>query len=403
MTERLSHHQPQLTDLPVGFEAFHPQKFINYQLNRAHALGYADRERLLETAVKIRDFEDCVNVFERVSAEAEAEGKLRQAASYLRLAEFFTPQLSPAKIHTYKRYRTLFDEAFADTGVTRHEVPYDGSTLPAYRLASMEDTTRGTVLFHGGFDSLIEEFYAIWERIAAAGFDVIAFDGPGQGGAQALGGLRFDHDWEKPIAAVLDHFSLEQASLIGLSMGGYWAIRAAGREPRIDRVVSWPPVYDWMHRVPAPVRALAHGMFRWRGFMNWSIRLRARLVPVLRHVVNQGMYLVDGREPMDAVDWFLGMNTEHLSSDRVTQDVLLLTGENDTFQPPILAHKQAGALVNARSVDIRMFTEAEHADSHCQMGNLDLACGVVTTWLRGGRLESTPTDLSTSPRDQDHG
>jgi alpha-beta hydrolase superfamily lysophospholipase len=51
---------------------------------------------------------------------------------------------------------------------------------------------RGTVLLHGGFDSLIEEFYGIWQRIAAAGFNVIAFEGPGQGGARILGGLTFD-------------------------------------------------------------------------------------------------------------------------------------------------------------------------------------------------------------------
>jgi alpha-beta hydrolase superfamily lysophospholipase len=63
----------------------------------------------------------------------------------------------------------------------------------------MGGPSRGTVLLHGGFDSLIEEFFAIWQRIAAAGFDVIAFEGPGQGGARALGGLTFDHDWEKPV------------------------------------------------------------------------------------------------------------------------------------------------------------------------------------------------------------
>ena len=39
---------------------------------------------------------------------------------------------------------------------------------------------------HGGFDSLIEEFYVIWQRVAAAGFEVIAFEGPGQGGARTM-------------------------------------------------------------------------------------------------------------------------------------------------------------------------------------------------------------------------
>jgi hypothetical protein len=35
-----------------------------------------------------------------------------------------------------------------------------------------------------------------------------------------------------------------------------------------------------------------------------------------------------------------------------------------------------------------VFTEEEHADQHCQMGNLDLACAVLTSWLaRPGPLD----------------
>ena len=97
---------------------------------------------------------------------------------------------------------------------------------------------------------MIEEFYPIWQRIAMAGFDVVAFEGPGQGGARALNGLTFDHDWERPVGAVLDYFRLSSVGLVGISMGGYWALRAAGREPRVDRVVAWPPVFDWLYRLP---------------------------------------------------------------------------------------------------------------------------------------------------------
>jgi pimeloyl-ACP methyl ester carboxylesterase len=388
MTER----ETGITPLPVGFEKFHRQKFVNYQLNRAHALGYAERDSLYQAAEGIRALADCVPVFEQLCRQAQAEDRLRHATSYLRVAEFFTPHRSPEKVDRYRRYRQLFERSFGDTAVVRHEVAYAGSALPAYTLPGMGEIRRGTVRFHGGFDSLIEEFFAIWERLAAAGFDVIAFEGPGQGGARTLGGLTFDHDWEKPVAAILDHFELEEAALIGLSMGGYWAIRTAGRERRITRVVSWPPVYDWMSRVPAPLGAAARRMFRMRRFMNWSVRLRARLVPVLGHAVNQALYLIDGDEPMEAVDWFLGMNAEHLGSERVAQDVLLLSGENDSFQPPELARRQAEALVAARSVSVRTFTAAEHADRHCQIGNLDLACRVVTTWLReGGVAPAAPS------------
>jgi pimeloyl-ACP methyl ester carboxylesterase len=372
----------ELASLPVGFEQFHRRAFFNYQFNRAHALGFADRSELYDAAARVTSTDDCVTVFEALSGRAAADGRAGHATTYLRVAEFFTPPQSAAKVERYRRYRDLFDIAFASHGIVRHEVPYASTSLPAYSLSAVGQPSRGTVLLHGGFDSLIEEFYAIWQRVAAAGFDVIAFEGPGQGGARILGGLTFDHEWEKPVGAMLDHFGLESAGLIGISMGGYWALRAAARESRIDRVVSWPPVYDWLHRVPPIVRGPARMMLRRRRLMRWSVRTRARLIPSLRLVVNHTLYLVDSDDPIDVVDWFLGMNAQHLGSERVTQDVLLLCGEHDSFQPPSLTKAQAKALTAARSVTVRKFTQAEHADQHCQIGNLDLACHVITAWLR---------------------
>lgn len=390
----------ELIALPEGYERFHRQAYLNYQFNRAHALGFADRAELAEAARRIRSAAECPAVFERLSAQAAAADRLRHAAGYLRLAEFFTPPRSPAKAERYRRLQKLYDAAFAGTGVERLHVPYGAASLPAYYLpAAPLPTGRGpataaasreTVLLHGGFDSVIEEFHAVWQRIAAAGFDVVAFEGPGQGGARAVYGLTSDHDWEKPVGAVLDHLGLERSALVGLSMGGYWALRAAGREPRIHRVVSWPPVYDWLHRVPPGVRGPTRSMLGHRRFMRWSVRARARLFPTLRTVVEQVLYLVDSEDPADAVDWFLAMNEGHLDSERVWQDVLLLCGEHDAFQPPVLARAQARALTSARSVTVRTFTAAEHADQHCQMGNLDLACRVLTDWLRGPPPSGAP-------------
>lgn len=389
----MGHGESELATFPVGFEKFHRRAFFNYQLNRAHALGYAHRDELHQAATRIQSQDDCVAIFEALSGQAAREGRLRNATSYLRVAEFFTRPRCAEKVPRYRRYRELFDTAFGRDSVLRHEVPYAGSSLPAYLYPAPGDR-RGTVLVHGGFDSLIEEFFGIWQRIAVAGFDVIAFEGPGQGGARALSGLTFDHDWEKPVAAVLDHFGIESASLIGISMGGYWALRAAGREPRIAHVVSWPPVYDWLHRVPAALRGATRMMLRRRRFMRWNVRVRTRLVPMLRQVIDQALYLVDSDDPMDAVDWFLGMNATHLASERVTQDVLLLCGTHDSFQPPVLTRSQAAALTAAQSVTVRTFTAAEHADQHCQMGNLDLACRVVTGWLQS-RPESLRSRAAT--------
>lgn len=371
----------ELVALPVGFERFHRRDFINYQLNRAHALGFADRRELFDAAAHVRSMDDCVPVFETFSDRAAAEGRYRQATGHARIAEFFTPPRSEQKRHRYRRYRELFDTAFAGAAGARHEVPYAGAALPAYALPAAGAPAGGTVLLHGGSDSVIEEFLPVCQRVAAAGFDVIAFEGPGQGGARTVHGLTAEHDWEKPVAAVLDHFHLDRADLIGISMGGYWALRAAGHESRVHRVVAWPPVYDWLHRVPPVLRAPVRTMVRHRGFMGWSVRTRARVSPTLRMVVDQVLHMLDSTDPADVPEWFLGMNAGHLDSGRVRQDVLLMCGEHDAFQPPALARAQARALTGARSVTTRTFTRAEQADQHCQMGNLELACQVLTAWL----------------------
>jgi pimeloyl-ACP methyl ester carboxylesterase len=370
----------QPTGLPVGFESFHRQRFLNYQLNRAHSLGFIDAGDLRATAGSLRSVTDAPPVLLAAAHEAGESGRLRAAAGYLRLAEFVTPPSSSVKIERYRQFRGAFDVAVSHAARSRLDIPYREAWLPAYLLPSVGQR-HGTVLLHGGFDSLIEEFVGIWERLALAGFDVVAYEGPGQGGARRLGGLTSDHDWERPVGAVLDRLDLDRVAVVGLSMGGYWALRAAAYEPRVTAVVAWPPVYDWMARVPAVLSRPTHWMLGRRRFMDASIRARASLVPTLRFVVDQACYLAGSDDPLAAMDWFLGMNAEHLSSQRVTQDVLLMVGEHDSFQPPALARRQLQALTSARSVTTRTFTAAEHADQHCQMGNLDLACSVLTSWL----------------------
>lgn len=80
--------------------------------------------------------------------------------------------------------------------VALHADPFFDYQLP-------RGARRGTVLLFGGFDSLIEEFFVVWRILADAGLDVVAFEGPGQGGARTRHGLCFEHDWERPVRAVL--------------------------------------------------------------------------------------------------------------------------------------------------------------------------------------------------------
>jgi hypothetical protein len=84
---------------------------------------------------------------------------------------------------------------------------------------------------------------------------------------------------------------------------------------------------------------------------------------------------------MDATEVLLRFNEENLHSDRVHQDVLILTGAEDHFIPLKMHHKQVAALTKARSVTARIFTPEEQAQNHCQIGNIGLTLAVMLQWI----------------------
>lgn len=377
-------------NLPIGYHKFHKNKFLNYQLNRWHSLGYSRLEDIREIGTTINSFEEYVNAFQLASENAKIEGRLKNAATYLRASEFLLSPNDERKIPVYKDFISLFDTAFKDENVERHKIPYNGSSLSAIKIPSKTKEKKGTIIGIPGFDAFIEEFYAIWNYFALNGYDCIAFEGPGQGGSRRLYNQYFDHDYEKPTKAVLDYFKTDNVTALGVSMGGYWILRAAAFEKRITNVIAMPPVYDWLEMTNKFNGMLAKWFLKKKGLTNFFVKLKMN-VGSLKHTINNALYIQNKTQPFEAVEWMMAMNKEHLSSNLIRQNVLLVGGENDAFQPPILLQKQKEALINAKSVTTRIFTKEEHADQHCQIGNLEIVLKEMVEWIeiiRTGQLKS---------------
>lgn len=366
--------------LPIGYKDFHKNKFINYQLNRWYSLGYARQEDIETIAKNTSTFEDYTIQCKLASENALLEGRLKNAATYLRASEFLISPNDSRKIPVYKEFIETFDIAFKDENYERHQIPYNGSFLSSIKIPSKTKEVKGTIIGIPGFDAFIEEFYCIWNYFAENGYDFIAFEGPGQGGSRRIYNQYFDHDYEKPTKAVLDYFKLDDVTAIGVSMGGYWIIRAAAYEKRITRVIAMPPLYDWLEMTNPFNAKLAKWFVKHKALTNFFVKMKMS-IGTLRHTINNALFIQNKSEPYQAVEWMLGMNKDHIKSSLIDQHVLLLTGENDAFQPPILLQKQKEALVNAKSVSTRIFTKEEHADQHCQIGNLNIALETMLEWL----------------------
>lgn len=366
---------------PVGYRPFHRDPVFNYQLNRWYSFGYARFEDMQTVGERVATFEDWTGEMVRQAELALAENRLVNAAFYLRAAEFYSMDDESTRLRLYERFVELFDEAFTEEGVERHRVPYGGGYLPAIRLAASGDL-KGTIILHGGFDSLMEEFYSWMRYFSHHGYEVIAFDGPGQGGALRRYGLKIDYRWELPTGKVLDHFDLNSATLLGVSMGGYLCFRAAALETRIHRVIASGVAYDYMqvpHPILQPFVRLVFG--RMRKLSNAIAHARMRHDPMHRWSIGNLMYLTGSESPSEALRFMMKLTSRNLLSWLVEQDVLILTGERDHFIPLKMHHMQVKALTSARSVTAQIFTAAEDAENHCQVGNTGLALQVMVDWL----------------------
>jgi len=93
------------------------------------------------------------------------------------------------------------------------------------------------------------------------------------------------------------------------------------------------------------------------------------------------MYITMQDDILEAMQTAQWMSADNQHPEKVTQDVLILTGREDHFIPFKMHRMQVGALTNAKSVAGRVFTREEQAQNHCQIGNVGLALTVMTDWL----------------------
>lgn len=367
---------------PVEYHEFHKDQGFNFQLNRWYSMGYARFEDMKEVGQKINSFEEWKLEMLKLAEIAVSEDRLINATYYYRAAELFTTREDSDKELLYNKFIDNFNKAFHDDEIEKFEVPYGNTFLPAIRIQPINKKQRGTIVLHGGFDSFIEELYSLMKSFADHGYEVIAFEGPGQGAARKKYGLAFDYEWEKPTKAILDYFKLDDVTFLGVSMGGWLCLRAAAFEPRIKRVIAWSVSFDVNQYTNIVSQLLAKLLFRkFRNFINNTMVKKMKKDLMYSWFVNNLMYITNKEVPIEGFDVLLQLNEENLHSDLVKQDVLILTGRNDHLVPFKMHNLQIKALTNAKSVTERVFTKEENAQNHCQMGNLGLALDVMIKWI----------------------
>jgi pimeloyl-ACP methyl ester carboxylesterase len=295
-----------------------------------------------------------------------------RASNYLAQAERMLAHSDPNRVPTYRRMLEIAQKAFElhSPRVSRVEIPYEGTTLPAYfsQAPATDDGPAPVIVLVNGLDSTKEHMYASnhWEELAARGISCLMLDQPGTGEALRLQGLTARIDTEAWGSAAVDYLETRDdvdASRIGIagwSLGGYYAPRAAAFEKRFALCVAWGANHNW-------------GAVQRRRLE----REGERPVP---HYWEHVLWVWG----FDDLDRFIAFADDvHLDGvvERITVPFLVAHGENDRQIPLGYAHRSYEQAVHSPKRELRVFSPAEVATEHIGLDHLPYVSSYIADWV----------------------
>jgi pimeloyl-ACP methyl ester carboxylesterase len=296
------------------------------------------------------------------------------------------PRLVESNLRTADAFRK--GAALLDTPPEIIEIGYEDTTLPGYFFA-IDTSARPTVILVGGYDACAEELYFFNGASALErGYNVLAFDGPGQGAALLQQGLVMRPDWENVIAPVVDYVlerrevDTERIAVIGLSLGAHLAPRAASGEHRIAACIADCGTFDmygtFLSRLPEAMRAgyEAGDPETVRGVA--AMLDQIAMQPTAGWSMRRGMLVHGASSAHEYVEMTKPYSLRGLA-ERITCPTFVCNAEND----PIGA--TAPDLVAALTCphEFVTFTAAEGAGDHCEAGARLLYDARSLGWLDG--------------------
>jgi 3-oxoadipate enol-lactonase len=215
----------------------------------------------------------------------------------------------------------------------------------------------GLLMDHSMFAAQVEEF--------AKNYRVIAYDHRGQGNSpEAASGYDMDNI-ARDAAGLIKALKAFPCHFAGLSMGGFTGMRLAAREPELLRTLTLMNTGAQREPLLGRIRynflAQLVKLVGTRPFVSIAVKeLFGKSTRASRHPATQAM-LSEWTEklasrPKNVAKALLGvMNRQEFSEvelKKIQCPTLVLSGEDDGAQPPVLSERMAKSIPNAKTVRI---------------------------------------------------
>jgi pimeloyl-ACP methyl ester carboxylesterase len=303
-----------------------------------------------------------------------ASACLMRAAHYYQIGERFL-QRGPRSPEIYK----TAVKAFADGAALQRrpriesvEVPYGDASLPALLVHAAPEIAGAkpapAMVFFDGFDITKEiQYFKGIPDLSARGIACLIVDGPGNGESIRFRNLPLIAETERYGTAAYEYLAGrceiddKRIGVMAISLGGYYAPRAASLEPRFACCIAWGAQWDY--------------------YEVWKRRfdlLDSGTVPSLSVPPEHLMWVfgVDSREA--AMKKLEGFRLDGIVQ-RMKCPFLLVHGEGDE-QIPLLIAEQCFAAVGSQQKTLKVFRRDEGGFHHCQIDDITIGTSYMWDW-----------------------
>ncbi len=328
-------------------------------------------------------FESWMKVAERVQRLGEADEaaghplsagrKYLRAGLYYLLAERMPSHKDPRRLDAYRRGIAIYKHGLIcrKEAVEFVEVPYTDQRgrhrLPAIFSKAPVSGRAPCVVHFDGLDVTKEIIYsAVADEFRRRGVSLLIVDHPGVGAALRLLGLPSGPDTEKPAGAAVDYLETRDdvdannIGIMALSLGGYYAPRAAAFEKRFKCAVAWGAIFDY-HACVAD-------------------RIGGRGEPSVPGYAEHVNWVFGCDRIEDTMKIVKQMTLEGVA-DKITCPLLIVHGENDRQVPLWHAERTYEAAINSPGRELKVCRLADGGAEHCGADNGPLVVDYMTDWV----------------------
>lgn len=338
-------------------------------------LKASDEERWINTwSAMAQRLQNRAEEAERTDKQVTASTVYLRASTYWRFSLMYFSHPNDSRIKDYALASSKCYERYLQlSGYPGQyvEIPYENSFLPGhfYRSPIAGDTAPLLVITPGR-DTWAEDTRWVYDAAIRRGIHCLVYDGPGQGFALRLNNLRFRHDWENVVRPVVD-FALKisgidpsRIGLMGLSFGGFLALRAAAFEKRIKVCIADPGNISWGGSIISALQTVSNLQTH-------------ELPPEMKNLVRDYAWKHGVSDSVKEVIQALQAYDNTSVVDKITCETLVMDGTEE------LAQGQAQKLFEALQCPkhYMLFDETTTAQLHCQMGSYATASEYLFDWL----------------------